>query len=111
MISKSNFIFYIIRTLSVYAFLKNFVKLNNSQGQNPRKAMLQLVREYLDNDISYMSEQKPGETVFEYIPGYIDFLKPSIEEKIMKEACTTCGENSKTTAVNVKVNKQKKFQV
>ena len=104
LISKSNFISYIIKALSVHAIMENFVKLNNSQGQNPRKAMSQLIREYLDNDISYMTEQKPGETVFEYIPGYIDFLKPSIEEKITKEPCTTCAQNSKTTAVDIKVN-------
>ena len=89
--------------LSIYAIMENFVKLNNSQGQNPRKAMFQLIREYLDNDISYMTEQKPGETVFESTP-YIYFLKPSIEEKITKEPCTTCAQNSKTTAVDIKVN-------
>ena len=65
--------------------------------------MNQLIREYLKNDRSYMTEQKPGETIFEHVSGHIDFLKPSTEEKRIKDSCTKCGIDSSTTFQNVKV--------
>ena len=50
-----------------------------------------------------MTEQKPGETIFEHVSGHIDFLKPSTEEKRIKDSCTKCGIDSSTTFQNVKV--------
>ena len=64
--------------------------------QEPQEAMKHLAAEFLDGDQSFLTDQKPGETIFEFVPGFIDFLKPSTEEKRNKGPCLNCGVSSTT---------------
>ena len=54
--------------------------------------------------LSNHSDQKSGETIFEFVPGFIDFLKPSTEEKRIKQPCANCGFASTTMIHNVHVS-------
>ena len=60
--------------------------------------------EYLDGDMKYLTEQKPGETIFDCVTERIDFLKPSTQEKRIKEACNKCGTKSTVTTQNIRVS-------
>ena len=65
--------------------------------------MRQLVEEFLAGDQSFLTDQKPGETIFEFIPGFIDFLKPSTEETRIKDPCLNCGFVTTTAIHRVQV--------
>ena len=74
--------------------------------QEPQEAMKHLAAEFLDGDQSFLTDQKPGETIFEFVPGFIDFLKPSTEEKRNKGPCLNCGVSSTTVIHHVQVCKE-----
>ena len=38
-------------------------------GLEPREAAKQFVMEYLNGDMKYLTEQKPGETIFDCVTG------------------------------------------
>jgi len=73
-------------------------------GLEPREAAKQLIMEYLNGDMKYLTEQKPGETIFDCVTEHIDFLKPSTQEKRIKEACNKCGTKSTVTTQNIRVS-------
>ena len=66
--------------------------------------MRHLTSEFLNGDQSFLTDQKPGETIFESVPGFIDFLKPSTEERRIKQQCSNCGFVSTTMIHHVEVS-------